>query len=105
VRPSPDVLRPLGPEGERCLEPALAIGPAAGAGASTVLCRARGRAGDAVETVAAGLSRRGWRVIRSKAADPRGVSLALEAEGRVLCLSAEEREREGGVVSVFLGPP
>ena len=102
----PRVLDALGPEAIEALEPALSLGGDDRTGApTTVLCRAHGPAGAAIDRVAGGLVGRGWRDATegAEARDPG--TRVLTGPDATVWMATADREQTGGLVTVLIGPP
>jgi hypothetical protein len=97
--PPPGVLRPLGPAAERVLEPALAVGDGR---PRTVLCRARGTSGEAVDAVARDLERRGWTLLPERESPAGAGSVCLVDGEDTVCLAPADPAQVGGLVTVFV---
>lgn len=104
-RAPPDTLAALPAAHARHLEPIVAFGGTHGP--RTVLCRARGRAVQAVEAVSTLLEQQGWERRYVKERTGQSVVRVLAQGERQVWLSAGESKRggsvEGGLVSVVLG--
>lgn len=106
--PPPGALAALGPEAERSLEPAMALGdPDHASGASTVLCRSIGPAGPAVDRVAAAMRKAGWKDVmagRPEAGSEDEESIrVLRGPGCTVWLSTTDPRQDGGLVTVTIG--
>ena len=105
-RPSPHVLDALGPSVEGALEPALSFsGEGRASGPSTVLCRARGRTGEAIDRVANSLSRRGWRDAEEGIEGRRSTARVMTGPDATVWMMAADRNQLDGMVTVLIGPP
>ena len=103
---STKALAPLGPEALSDLEPALSLGvDGRSDGASTVLCRSIGRAGGAIERVAASLSRRGFKDAEDGVKQRSAGTRVLAGPDATIWMTTADREQEGGLVTVLIGPP
>ncbi len=110
ARPRPDALAPIPSEGVAALEPVLSLdafadaGPRAGRGPRSVLCRARGEAGDAVDRAAASLEAAGYRTLSREAEAPQDAR-ALSGPAATVWIATPDRRRAGGPVTIMVGPP
>lgn len=93
-----DALAPLGPEAAAALEPTLRLGSD---GPATVLCRAQGRARDAIDRTAAALERAGWETVHREEGETE--ARVLRGPGGEVWLSTSDAERVGGLVTVMIG--
>ncbi len=104
--PRPDALAALGPEGAEALAPELRLGADGRGELVTTLCRAKGPAGAAVDRVAKGLAKQGYKELAGvRSADDGGeadVVRVLEGPKGTIWLTTSEREVEGGLVTVTM---
>jgi len=99
--PPPRVLLPLGERASRYLEPTLDLGGGRG-GLRTVLCRAKGETGTAVDRCLEEMERAGWRrVHRGDEAAHESIYVLQRPEGEVW-IHAANRSVTGGVVTVMI---
>ena len=110
AKPGPDALSPIPPEGVAGLEPVLSldgfadVGSRAGRGPRSVVCRAHGEAGDAVDRAAASLEAAGYRTL-SRVGDPPQDARALAGPAATVWIATPDRRRAGGPVTIMVGPP
>lgn len=103
---APRVLEAIGPEALAAFEPALSLsGEGAEGGPATVLCRARGPAGAAIERVASGLSGRGWRDAEQGVKDRDSGTRVLTGPDATVWMATADPSQVGGLVTVLIGPP
>ncbi len=108
-----DALAPLGPEVERVLEPAVAIGgdvfSASVAGGRrppmTVICRAVGTTGVAMDKAVAALQRRGWQPLPGVEGDGREDTRVLDGPKGQVWITTADRQQRDGMVTVMLDIP
>jgi hypothetical protein len=102
----PEVLAALGPEARGALSVEWCVGGDARGDLTTALCRSKGRAGDALDRVAAGLSARGYTVLAGSRPGVPGESgdlvRVLESGRGTIWLTTSERDVVGGLVTVTL---
>jgi len=104
--PRPDALAALGPEAVDALAPELRLGTDGRGELVTTLCRAKGPAGAAVDRVAKGLAKRGFRELAGRRSADDGldddVVRILEGPRGTIWLTTSEREVDGGLVTVTM---
>lgn len=101
----------LGRDAASSLEPTLTIDPA-GAGVipelkapATVFCRARGRAGDAIDHAARAMERAGWQTLRQQGGGPGEESRVLSGPRGEVWFGTSDRSVRGGLVTVMISAP
>ncbi len=102
-RAPPRALDDLGAAAVARLEPVFQVNAGVGGGPRTVLCRARGRAGDAVSEVAGALIGTGWTSRYGEEHHEGGLVRVLEDGRRQVWLAAADEDQDGGLVSVVVG--
>lgn len=104
--PRPDALAALGPEAVDALSPELRLGADGRGELVTTLCRAKGPAGAAMERVAKGLARQGYKELAGVRPSEDGadadVVRVLEGPRGTIWLTTSEREVDGGLVTVTM---
>lgn len=104
--PPPDALASLGADAVDALTPQLRLGGDGRGGLVTTLCRANGPAGAAVDRVAKGLSKQGFKelagVRSGGGGDDVDVVRVLEGPRGTIWLTTSEREVDGGLVTVTM---
>jgi hypothetical protein len=105
-RADPRVLDALGPAAGEVLQPALTFsGEDRMGGPSTVICKARGRAGAAIDKVADSLARRGWRDAEQGLEERRVGARVMAGPDATVWMTTVDREQMDGMVTVLIGPP
>lgn len=102
--PPADSIAVLGREGRETLVPELRVGGDEPGEPSTVLCRARGPAGAALDRVAAGLAARGFQDVAGShvEGEEEQVVRILEGPKGTIWLTTTERAQDGGLVTVTM---
>jgi hypothetical protein len=105
-RATPESLSPIPAPARERLEPVIALDAFGAPGVRSVICRARGAAGPAVEQAALALEGEGWSRLSRRTAPAPGEAWALSSRrggrGGELWIETPERSREGGLVTIWI---